>query len=1062
MNTKSPYIPTKTVIRENLKKVVLIDGAVPDQGLLLAGLLPDAKAVWTDVAGRGLGGVEALAAALSDEDAIETLHIVAHGSPGRVLLGGEAVDRDAIDDHPDLIDAVRESLAPYGTIAIWACATGAGESGRRFVSGLQEALGCAVYASTDKVGGAGGGGGGGEPWQLASKDAPASPFETEATTAWTGHLAQIEGTNDPEVLTGSAGDDTIVGNGGDDEISGLGGNDLVSGSAGADTLSGGDGADTLSGGDDNDSLLGGEAGDSLEGNEGADTLSGGAGNDTVDGGADADLLYGGEGNDSLNAGDGQDSVFGEDGADLLHGGSGADSLDGGGGADTISALGGDDTIIGGGGDDEISGMDGADLLYGGEGNDSLNAGDGQDSVFGEDGADLLHGGSDADSLDGGGGADTISALGGDDTIVGGGGDDEISGMDGADLLYGGGANDSLDGGDGVDTLLGSDGGDALYGGLGRDELVGGAGDDSLLGGAGNDVLSGGTGSDVLSGGMGADTFCATLEEAGGDTILGFNTADSLILTDVVEIDSIDRTRGSLLSIDGSVIDFGTQTYNFSAAVHSESGTLITATVAIPLAPSGDVDGQTETPPAPATTASGHTLVSETIANINPSSSSIASIGASSSGGNTITATLPTGTAIQSVGAREALNKASASTDLAAAIDGDGAGNAEQISIAASWVTNQPDTVSIDVRTLTISGISGTAPVDPIVISGSNTDAGTGVQEAFVIDMTNMPGGTVLQLDDIDFASVVGQATITGGSGSNVVVADDNAQFISLGEDDDTIYGGGGTDTIGSGAGDDMLFGNQGIDSVFGGAGNDSLFGGQDSDTVRGDAGNDVLYGNRAADTLFGGADGDLLFGGQDQDLVYGNAGADTLQGNLGAETLYGGQGADFVSGLIGDDVLYGNNGDDVLAGGFGVDTLVGGNGADTLIGEAADDVLWGGAGADLFVFTEAGGADTIADFSIAEGDSIGVAAGIHGLSIDTAKDMLAFVTSDAAGNVVVDLTGGNTITLQGVSAADLTADQFVVTPTENDTLGVGATLSDVGNLDTLDTGLFGVHDYRWL
>jgi Ca2+-binding RTX toxin-like protein len=71
--------------------------------------------------------------------------------------------------------------------------------------------------------------------------------------------------------------------------------------------------------------------------------------------------------------------------------------------------------------------------------------------------------------------------------------------------------------------------------------------------------------------------------------------------------------------------------------------------------------------------------------------------------------------------------------------------------------------------------------------------------------------------------------------------------------------------------------------------------------------------------------------------------------------------------------VVGNTGDNVIRGGVGSDTLNGAAGNDTLHGGEGRDLLAGGAGADTFVFDTAvmkTTADTILDFSVAEGDRI--------------------------------------------------------------------------------------------
>ena len=101
----------------------------------------------------------------------------------------------------------------------------------------------------------------------------------------------------------------------------------------------------------------------------------------------------------------------------------------------------------------------------------------------------------------------------------------------------------------------------------------------------------------------------------------------------------------------------------------------------------------------------------------------------------------------------------------------------------------------------------------------------------MIDASNLPTGAVLELNDIGFAAVIGDVSLSGGAGAQVIFADNGAQRIVLGADDDELHGGGGDDIVGSEGGDDRLFGEEGNDTMFGGEGADLIHGGRDHDTV---------------------------------------------------------------------------------------------------------------------------------------------------------------------------------------------------------------------------------------
>lgn len=143
-----------------------------------------------------------------------------------------------------------------------------------------------------------------------------------------------------------------------------------------------------------------------------------------------------------------------------------------------------------------------------------------------------------------------------------------------------------------------------------------------------------------------------------------------------------------------------------------------------------------------------------------------------------------------------------------------------------WVSEHQSAVGW-VNKITLTGTGSTPPTQPIKLSGSEGDN----TEVIIVDAGQLPAGSQLELDNIEFAIITGEVTIRGGAGSNVVFAGSGSQNIVLGADDDELHGGSGDDTLGSEGGDDRLFGEAGNDTLFGGAGADLLHGGIHSDVV---------------------------------------------------------------------------------------------------------------------------------------------------------------------------------------------------------------------------------------
>ncbi|WP_134497366.1 Ig-like domain-containing protein [Microvirga pakistanensis] len=281
-----------------------------------------------------------------------------------------------------------------------------------------------------------------------------------------------------------------------------------------------------------------------------------------------------------------------------------------------------------------------------------------------------------------------------------------------------------------------------------------------------------------------------------------------------------------------------------------------------------------------------------------------------------------------------------------------AGSSDQASLTGSgagFLASLPTNVPLIVQTLLPTIASGsTAPAQPLVISGS--PAANAPQTALVIDTRGLPSGSHIELQNVDFAAVIGAVTITGGAGSQVVYGDGAGQHIVLGADDDTLHGGGGNDYVGSHGGNDWLYGDAGNDTVSGGIGNDRLYGGSGHDRLLGETGHDRLSGDTGNDTLDGGTSNDSLWGGSGNDRLIGGSGNDGLYGDTGDDRLEGGTGHDRLDGGTGNDLLYGNAENDTLLGGEGNDSLKGDGGNDWIVGGLGQDKLWGGAGADVFDF----------------------------------------------------------------------------------------------------------------
>jgi Ca2+-binding RTX toxin-like protein len=142
----------------------------------------------------------------------------------------------------------------------------------------------------------------------------------------------------------------------------------------------------------------------------------------------------------------------------------------------------------------------------------------------------------------------------------------------------------------------------------------------------------------------------------------------------------------------------------------------------------------------------------------------------------------------------------------------------------------------------------------------------GTEHTSVIDFTNgtasgqwTHGRWTVSFSNIDWAA--------GGTGEDLLIADDAGRRMFGMAGEDTLRGGWGRDYLGGDPGNDILVGStgndtlsggQGSDTLVGGDGSDSLAGGTESDYLRGDGGNDVLQWDPLDRSVSGGAGTDVL------------------------------------------------------------------------------------------------------------------------------------------------------------------------------------------------------------
>jgi Ca2+-binding RTX toxin-like protein len=280
----------------------------------------------------------------------------------------------------------------------------------------------------------------------------------------------VNGTDQPDQITGGTGNDTLIGNAGSDVLNGGGGWNVVAywSSPNPVGVQLGRGFTSMDGFGATDTLInihgvfGSAHGDVILGSNWGDLLAGLGGNDTLEGQDGDDALNGYSGNDRINGGGGNDTAY--------FGGNRADY--------TVTAINGGFTVTHNSTFVEWGSAvnEGTDTVTEVElfrfANGTVSAADVLDpSVIAppppppeepnNPGSDSLTGTAGNDFIDALAGDDTVNGLGGDDTLIGGAGDDVLDGGAGYDVasmggFRGAGPRASGNGGVTVTTSLGTD------------------------------------------------------------------------------------------------------------------------------------------------------------------------------------------------------------------------------------------------------------------------------------------------------------------------------------------------------------------------------------------------------------------------------------------------------------------------------------------------------------------------------------------------------------------------------------------------------------------------------
>lgn len=886
---------------------------------------------------------------------------------------------------------------------------------------------------------------------------------------------------------GQSGIEIAVGRSGDDYFDARTQSAEVTlyGDAGADTLLGGTGRSTMYGGDGNDDIRAGTGTEQFLYGEGGDDLlignPGSAGTFTVDGGADMDMLvltgdslldynivYQSSGQiDIVNLrGNGQTylvnnvetlringqnyAINGSQITGLLREGDGTDNaIDGSFANDTINTFGGADTIRTYGGSDIVDAGDGNDIIYGTSGEfhfDTITGGAGNDSVFGGTATN------DVFVLSGAGVSNyTFVTSGGTTTVTDTVGGDGVDSIQGIEIIRVGGADYALTS-LAITEITGTTGNDTLYGTSGDDVIRGLGGNDRLYSLEGNDTIYVGVGDTIVNAGTGTNTVYAT---SGRVQVDYGNSTDGKNTTVNVEVSSgtnlLVRAIGTLNITNGSVSDYTFQQIGDSEFMLISQAGSSARRVEVQnldrLEIGGNVwlsdDGSAKQLKAQFTTFG--TTAGETIIGTGLGDRIDGGEGGDAIYGGTGSDIIYGGAGNDLIYASNFLSPFSWQDSLSSAFSDTVFGGDGNDTIYGGLAADSFDGGAGDdlIHVMTGDTYVGGTGYDTVVLieSGSpilNIDMGaTSIERAF--------GGA--RADTFDASTQTVGVTIYSGGSGDTLIGSAHTDYFFIDEADiesGSVDGNGGYDWMlnnSSLAESGAFIVNMAALEIEG------YYGTSDADVT------EIVSaaGVTTSVTIFGNGGADQLTGGSGDDYIYVNSGFTSAQGGAGYDYIiynsFDGSGLTFDLGANGFEGAVGRGGNDVfdastvtvstsLYGAGGNDTLIGGSSTDYLYGDTGNDTYTGNGGFDYFLHDNTFGADTITDFT--QGDDVMI---IRTAGVASMANIV--ITQDGADALLT--MGANSIRLTGVTAANLTAADFIFAPTSAAVLDDGPT--EAANVD---------------
>src|SRR4028119_386606 len=146
LNKKNPFV---ACMNDPPRSIVILDPTVPDSNHIASGVKPDTA---TYILESQPDACEQITTILAQHQGIESLHIITHGSPGKIYLGTTELNSSNIANYSQQLQQWRNALSANASIILYGCNVAAGKSGYQFLTQLHQLTGANIAANSQTTG----------------------------------------------------------------------------------------------------------------------------------------------------------------------------------------------------------------------------------------------------------------------------------------------------------------------------------------------------------------------------------------------------------------------------------------------------------------------------------------------------------------------------------------------------------------------------------------------------------------------------------------------------------------------------------------------------------------------------------------------------------------------------------------------------------------------------------------------------------------------------------------------------------------------------------------------